>query len=160
TGKILASSGAGIVATGAVTIVNSGTIDPPGPGVYLGAGGQLTNNAAGYIGGGAYGVKIKGDASATITNSGTIAGTNGINVTGAGTAGQTISDTGTIVGSGSPAIALGAGDDLLKFNPSASVKIQGTVDGGAGSNTLDFTSAASTGTLTGVGADFVNLSGT
>ena len=160
-GGYVGAGGDGVrFSSGAGTVVNFGTIrgNSDGVGVYLGGGGAVTNAAAGYVGGGAYGVKVNGNAAAIISNAGTIAGTVGISVTGAGTLDQTLIDSGTIVGSGGTAAAFGAGNDLLKFTPSASVSIQGTVNGGGGTNTLEFASTASTGTLTGTGADFVNFS--
>src|SRR5262249_3401165 len=94
-------------------------------------------------------------------NAGTIAGTAGITVAGSGAAAQTVIDSGTISsvsGSSGTAIAFGAGNDLLKLTPATSITIQGKVDGGSGTNTLQFASAASQGTLTGYNATFVNFS--
>src|SRR5262249_37573210 len=71
---------------------------------------------------------------------------------------QTVIDSGAIIGTGGTAIGFGAGNDLLKLVPSASVNIQGAVDGGSGTNTLELASAASHGTLTGLAADFINFS--
>ena len=45
----------------------------------------------------------------------------------------------------------------MQFRASSSIKIQGTVDGGSGANTLEFVSAASVSTLTGVGAYFAHF---
>jgi hypothetical protein len=67
-------------------------------------------------------------------------------------------DTGTIIGSLGTAIKFGGANDLLKFNPSTSAKIQGTVDGGGGTDTLEFVAnGATASTLTGVGPNFVNF---
>ena len=148
---------------GAAYVTNSGTIigtgtSLSGVGVYLKGGGTIANGATNATGalieGNRYGVKATG-AAAAITNAGTITGYTGIAF---GNFANTVIDSGTIAGTGGTAIRFGTANDLLKFAPSAGVKIQGTVDGGGGTNTLEFASAATAGTLTGIGADFVNFS--
>src|SRR5439155_12810997 len=64
------------------TIINFGTVESSnGDGVYLQAGGTVTNQAGGLITGSATGVHVGGGAG-TVSNSGTIigTGTNGIGV--------------------------------------------------------------------------------
>jgi hypothetical protein len=155
TGHIVGLNAVAILGT--ASLVNLATIDATyGTGVSLGSGGTVSNAAAGVITATRYaGINVGGGAS-TITNEGTISGYTGINFTGAGASSQTVIDSGTIIGSGGAAIVFGTGDDLLQLQP-GSLLIQGNVDGGGGTNTLEFASAASIGTLNGVGANFVNF---
>src|SRR5262249_24975672 len=71
----------------------------------------------------------------TVTNSGTFAGGVGIKIV-SGTS-ATIIDIGTIAGTSGTAISFAALNDLLKFNASTSANIQGTVNGGGGTDTLE-----------------------
>jgi hypothetical protein len=163
TGQIVGSNALALRGTG--SIGNSGTIDATyGTGIVLGSG-IISNASAGLIEAtgasnpGTYYAAISITTGAvTIVNAGTISSGVGIVVDTAASASQTVIDTGTIAGTGGTAIAFGSGNDLLRFDPSAKVAIQGTVDGGGGTNTLLFTSAASSGTLTGQGAVFTNFS--
>ena len=142
---------------GTGTINNSGTIDATyGTGVYLGQG-KLSNASGGLITAAGYGAVYVASGAAAITNAGKIIGLTGITIATTNTANQTVFDTGTIAGTSGIAIALGSGNDLVQFNPSSSVAIQGTVNGGGGTNTLTFASAASSGTLTGTSAYFTNF---
>ena len=153
------------VLNGFATITNSGTLEGlDNTAVTLSEGGTLTNQAGGLIT--AAGTQIglltgaaayTGTALDVVTNAGTITGGTGVVFYAGDTLGQTLIDTGTIIGSGGTAVAFSAGDDLLKLVP-GTLAITGTVDGGSGTNTLEFASAASAGVLTGVGADFVHFS--
>ena len=164
----------------ALTVVNAGSISgnlTSGKGITLAAGGLVTNQTGGAITGN-FGVRLSSVA-ATVINAGSIGGatiaggvgvamyhggavTNqaggtisgfiGIN---AQTVAATVIDTGTIIGSGGTAVAFGTANDLLQFDP-GNVDIQGTVNGGGGTNTLQFVSAAATGTLGG-SASFYNF---
>ena len=156
TGHIIGADG--IVLAGPASLVNSGTISgTAGDAIDLGAGGTISNAAAGVITSAGYtGVYVSSGAG-TVTNAGTISGFTGIVFYSTGTASQTVIDSGTIAGVGGTAIAFGAGNDLLKFQPSTSAFIQGIVNGGSGTNTLEFASAVTTGTLTGSGLDFINF---
>jgi hypothetical protein len=145
---------AGIVITGAAgTLSNGATIvGTGGVGVSLGAGGSVSNGF--LITGTSTGVTISGGAG-TVQNGGTISGTLGVAFS--GTYNDTLQDGGTIIGTGGTAVSFGGGNDLLRFNPGAGAKIQGTVNGGGGTNALEFASASVAGTLTGVGAYFTNF---
>lgn len=146
------------------------------------AGGTIT----GAIGIGSDNTAVSGGGSrTTITNAGTILGTgtagHGVTLAFAGTVdnraggridGQTgvtmtgkygtVTNAGTIVGQGGIAVSLAAGSSNLVQVDSGGV-FTGIVDGGntAGSptvSTLELRSSASTGTISGVGTNFVNFS--
>lgn len=144
------------LAVNGATLVNQGRIAANGG--YVGVFGQvgdaatINNQGAIY---GFYGVYL--NHAGQITNSGTITGIDGI-LFDSSAGSSTVVDSGTIVGgtlANQDAIRFGDANDLLQFSPSASAKIDGVVDGGGGTNTLEF--ASGTGTLTGVGADFLNF---
>ena len=115
--------------TGFATLSNAGTVTG---GVTLGAG----------------------SFSVTNQSSGTITGTTGI-AFGAASSG-TLIDSGTIIGTGGTAVSFGSGTNLMQLQP-GNLRIQGVVLG-AGTSTLEFASGATTGTLTGVGANFSGFS--
>ncbi len=146
------------------------------------AGGTIT----GAIGIGSDNTGVSGGGSrTTITNAGTILGTgtagHGVTLAFAGTVdnraggrieGQTgvtmtgkygtVTNAGTIVGQGGIAVSLAAGSSNLVQVDSGAV-FTGIVDGGntAGYptiSTLELRSSASTGTISGVGTDFINFS--
>jgi hypothetical protein len=153
-GLILGLNALAIVGTG--SLVNSGTIDAVyGTGVVLGSG-SISNTATGVITAFYTGVTVTSGA-ATVTNAGTIIGNTGVVFYSAGIASQTLIDSGTIEGTGGTAVAFGASNDLLKLQP-GNLRIQGIVNGGGGTNTLEFASGATAGTLTGVGLAFTNFS--
>ena len=124
----------------AATIVNAGSIAGATVfGVELDQGGRLTNRSTGTIVGGTYGI-LANHAAATIVNAGYIKGTSADAVLFA--TGQT---------------------NRLVIAPGAS--FSGIVDGGntAGAtavSTLELASAASAGTLTGIGAQFIHFAQT
>jgi fibronectin-binding autotransporter adhesin len=154
-------------------VVNHGTIhslDPFRDGVYLGAGGTVSN--AGFIGG-LDGVDLRGGG--TVTNSGTIAGYGYYNVggifagfdysagavvvTNTGTvtstaAGIYIRGGGSVTNGGTAASFLGSGNRLID-DPGA--VFTGIVYGGTGNDTLELASAAATGTLSGLGTNFTGF---
>ena len=70
-------------------------------------------------------------------------------------AGGTVTNAGTITGGGGTAIQFGSGAERLIIDPGA--VFAGTVIGGSGSNTLEFASATSAGTLSGLGTSFTNF---
>jgi hypothetical protein len=189
--------------TGSWTIENNGSIASPSyNGVYLGAGGSVTNTASasitGYDGvnitGGAGLVINKGDivgssqngigvnlaAGGSVTNEsggaiggftgvvlnagGTVTNAAGASITGQASgvdlsAGGTLTNAGTIIGYSGPAVVFGgSGSNLLVLDPG--YKLSGIAVGGARvsvTNTLELASAASAGTLSGLGTEFVNF---
>jgi collagen type I/II/III/V/XI/XXIV/XXVII alpha len=138
---------------------NTGTIEAThGNGIKLDSDGSVTNSAGGLISsaGAFYSAIYIDDDSlpSTIVNYGTISGATGIYF--GGDHSETIIDGGTIIGTSGDAINLSSKNDLVQFQP-GKLLIQGKVDGGYGTDTLEFTSGTSIGTLNGVGADFVNF---
>jgi hypothetical protein len=87
TGRISAATGSAIYGTGAAfwTISNYGTVAGPARGIFLTAGGQITNAASGVVDGGSRGIDITGGPGA-VANAGAIAGgtQQGIRLTGGG----------------------------------------------------------------------------
>jgi hypothetical protein len=113
---------------GSITSVSSA---PSGIGVYLTAGGSVTNAAGGLIEGNGVGIDITGGPG-TLTNAGTISG-------GGGTAVQ-------FAGSG----------NLVVIDPGA--VFQGIVNGGTGDDTLELAAGAGSGTLSGLGSQYLGFS--
>ena len=148
----------GVFITGASgTVINAGLIQAAttsSSGVFLQAGGVVTNAATGTITGN-FGVYVT-VATGSVVNAGSIGGS----FTGIGLkSGGTIVNTGAI--SGFNAIQEAAGfTNRLIVAPGAS--FVGLVNGGntVGSSlvsTLELASAASTGTLSGIGTNFTNF---
>ena len=167
------------------TVVNAGTIqgaqNAAGAGVLLSNGGTLTNQLGGLIGG-FYGVEAltgSNTVPVTVVNAGSITGGDtGIDLDTGGWVSNQASGTitsqfgiyahhsSTIVNAGSiagtlDAVLFGTGAaNRLVIDPGA--VFSGTVDGGntlgsATASTLELTSAATSGTLTGLGAQFIDF---
>jgi hypothetical protein len=179
------SGGDGIYGKNAsATVVNGGGITASGYGVFLDAGGSVTNQIGGTISGGVNGIVGK-NATATVVNAGSIAGGNATSGYGVfldaggsvtnqrggaisglvnGIAGEnaalTLVNAGTITGS-TDAVKFAAGyANRLVIDPGA--EFSGTVTGGnaigAGQvSTLELASAGSAGTLSGLGAKYVDF---
>ena len=178
--KISGSNEGVLIQGGAGTVTNFATIAAStGTGIFLSAGGSVANGQSGSIdasiSAGSGGVYVK-NAAGTVDNFGIISGTNfgvemvaggivtvnrfaaisgnvGISITGAD---GTVIGTGVINGSGGTAIQfVGGFNDLLILDPSAVVI--GKVDGGTGNNTLELRAGATSGTLSGLGSNFLNF---
>ena len=166
----IAGGAAGIATAGggATSVTNYGTISGYAYGVSLGDGGNIVNAASGLIAGNIYGVKIRRDSS-TITNYGTIEGsfTGAVGLKFAGTANQNITlvNAGTIAGDGADAVRLGTGNNRVVVDPGAAFigavdakyGVIGAGDAEYGVSTLELASAASVGTITGLGTNFLDF---
>ncbi len=138
---LIAGSTAGAYIYGAPgTVTNFGTISgSAGPGVRLGAGGTVVDQVGGQITDSSAGVLISGGAG-------------------------TVNAYGTIAGTGTPGIAIAFSPgyaNLLIDHPNA--VFIGTVDGGnppgssGASSTLVLASGVGTGTISGIGSQFVDF---
>ncbi|WP_237915175.1 beta strand repeat-containing protein [Acetobacter senegalensis] len=144
--------GDGVDIDGYATITNYGTIQGTGAGgngsdgyantsegVSIG-GGNIINESGALISGAANGILVdnssQGDApyATTVTNYGTIQGQDGYGIHITDTFGDTITNAGTISGT-TDALLLGDGNDTLNILTGS--VISGTVDGGAGSDTVN-----------------------
>ncbi len=148
-GGVIQTSGSvssnGILVNGSAgTIANSGVISGGATGdgaVKLQAGGSVANASTGLLTGTVFAVYGSGGAT-RVTNAGTISATGGPGVLFTDTAGtfsNTLSNSGAISGTGT-AVRFGAGNDLLQIAGGAT--FAGTVDGGAGTNTLEILSGS------------------
>ena len=160
TGATISGHNHGIVAYGAAAqIANLGTITASvGTAIYLAAGGSVTNGTGAItqalISGGTAGIAAYAAGEAVnVVNHGTVRGAIGIVLSGSG--GATVTNAGAITGTGGTAIQFGAGPDRLIVDPGAT--FGGTVVGGSGPNTLELASAASAGTLNGIGSSFAGF---
>jgi hypothetical protein len=106
----------------ATTIENAGTIMGATDGLYLAAGGSVTNETGGSISGSRYGINFTGNFSATVKNAGTITGM------GAGGAGVYLKDGGSVTNAGTGSIGGGA-NGLRIRNAAATVDNSGTITG-------------------------------
>ena len=122
------------ISGGAGTVVNYGNIAGTGIsgiGIVLGSGGSITNAAAASIAGEVFGVDLS--ASGTLTNAGTVIGNSG---------------TAVYLG--------GTGSNLFMLDPGYG--LSGIAIGGTRAiNTLELAPAASAGTLSGLGTEFVDF---
>ena len=178
-GSITGKIGFGVADIASVMNAGSGSIKGGYWGVELPAGGVLTNAASASITGGRAGVE-NDIGGATVVNYGSIANTDTIgfgvelvsggSVINAGSAsitsgsigvqlvdGGTLVNAGTIIGGGGTAVSfIGAGSNLLVLEPGYG--FSGLVAGStSASDTLELASAASAGTLGGLGTQIVNF---
>ena len=148
------------------TVFNFGTVvstaplsSASGSGVYLGAGGQITNASGATISALRAAVSIGNtfatSAAASIDNLGILTGNTGVAVGAVDTGNNTLTNAGSITGTGGTAVKFGSGNDLLTVDPGA--VFIGLVDGGAGNNTLELAAGGATGTLSGLGTSFVDF---
>ena len=132
------------------TVVNAGTITG-GNGVQLGTGGSVANlGASATITAVTSGVVIAAGAG-TVTNTGTIqsTGTSAAAVYFDNFA-STLVNGGTIIGNSGTAVQFGNANNLLELLPGA--VFVGVVNGGTGSNTMEFGAGTATGSFTGLGS--------
>jgi hypothetical protein len=152
----------GIDMTGDGVVVNNGSIagtgayGTAGSGVDLFAGGTITNAASASITGPDAGVYALTMAVAVVNRGiigGTASGSIGVNLIGGGT----VTNAGTISGVGGTALYLGGfGKNLLMLDPGA-VFLGNVTGGGNASNVLELASASSTGTLSGLGTNYIDF---
>ncbi len=100
------------------TIVSTAALSAAsGAGIYLGAGGVITNEAGAAVTAVRAAVSLAffgtTSAAATVTNSGTLLGNTGISIGAGDTGDNTIVNFGTIIGTSGTAVSLGSGDDRV-----------------------------------------------
>jgi glycosyltransferase involved in cell wall biosynthesis len=164
-GVFIREAGGTVANHGIVAATNSDSaVANQDVGAYLYAGGLVTNigstSAISGMDDGVFVHGVPGGGPGTVTNDGTIQGTGaaGIGVQfhdNGGTYNNAVIDSGTIIGNSGTAVQFDAGNDLLKLLPGAG--FAGTVDGGAGTNTLELAGSAA-GTISGLGTDFISFS--
>jgi hypothetical protein len=159
TGGLSSYFGVALEASGSVG--NFGTIEAtgtPSKGVTLNNGGTVTNGATNITtalitgaNDGIYAHFLAG----TVTNFGTIIGTNGIGVYFNGNPGNTLIDRGTIIG-GTDAVKFNnSGGNLLELLPGA--VLTGVATAAGTGNVLELGSAGAAGTISGLGTSFVGF---
>lgn len=144
-------SGKVVVTYGNGTVTNQGVITSGKYGVYLHGGGGISNAAGAVITGYYFVLGIKG--AATVTNAGTLDGVFG-GVSFLDAAPSTLINSGTITTAAGKSVQFGNGSDLLELKAGAA--FTGGVDGGAGTNRLEFGGTAA-GSITGLGTSFTNF---
>ena len=149
------SGGIGLHAGGYIDNQQGGTIDSAhSVGIYLNGGAGTVVNSGTITGAfNSLGINLVSNGTVTNTNSGVITGGNGILLN----AGGTLTNAGTIVGIGGVAVVFGGtSSNLLMLDPGYG--FFGVVIGStSASNTLELASAASAGTLSGIGTEFLNF---
>ena len=150
----------------AVTVVNTGVIlgnSAQGAGVYLAAGGLVSNQTGGTITGGR-GVYAE-TVAVTVVNAGSIGGGSfpgfGIDLAAGG---QITNQSGGTIGGGGGAVSFAAGfTSRLAIVPGAmftGVSDGGNTIGATSISTLELVSASGTGTIAGIGAEYIDFSRT
>jgi len=126
------AGGAAVFIAGTGSVDNDGTIEALGEdSVAVSLGGQTTVDNSGDITGDATGIFLL--AGGDVTNTGTITGDIGIDATGT-VASNTVANFGTITGEDGDAILLGAGED--EFQQWTDAVVLGNVDLGSGDDTF------------------------
>ena len=143
------------------SVGNFGTIEAsgtPANGVTLTNGGTVTNGASNItnalISGANNGIYAHFLAG-TVTNFGTIIGTNGIGVYFNGSPSNTLIDRGTIIGGTAAVKFNNTGGNLLKLYPGA--VLTGVATAAGTGNVLELASSASAGTISGLGSSFAGF---
>jgi hypothetical protein len=140
------------------TVVNAGNIQGSVVGIDVlfsgGSGPSMVDNT-GTIGGGTIGVYLGLGGSVTNEASGTITAVEGVTL--AGTAG-TLINAGIVIGTGGTAAVLGAtGYDRLVLGAGASFTGIVEASNATAANTIELKAGASTGTLSGLGSEYVGF---
>jgi len=151
-GTIAGVGAAVYIAGGVGTVTNSGLIEYAQYGIRLAAGGTITNMAGARLNGNIDGVAIR-HASGQVTNAATIFGGND---------GIYLAKSGTVENAGT----IGGGTNAVQFNGTESNRLivlansvfKGTVRANAaGTNTIELVSSANTGTLNGLGGQYLGF---
>lgn len=121
---------------GTVNVVNAGAIaGEDGHGIFLRAGGTVTNRAGGIVDGSDHGVWIEGGEGTVANGAGaTITGEGGTAIRFAGAFASTFENHGTVNGD----VFLGAGDDTAILHNGSS--INSLLDGGTGDDVIELAS--------------------
>ncbi|MGC2413943.1 MAG: calcium-binding protein [Stellaceae bacterium] len=121
-------------------------------GVYIRDGGSTVTNDGIIMGGSAGSGVTLGGGIVTVGRHGLVSGGIGIAI---GNQASTVTDSGMVGGSSGVAIQFGTLNDTLILDPGA--RLFGKADGNAGSNTLELRTGAASGTLTGLGTNYLHF---
>jgi len=136
-------------------VTNDATITGGHFGVDVAGGGSVVNAAGASINGGTAGLRLDG-GNVTFVNDGVVTGgSTGVEI-GFYTPSATVVNAGMINGGAGDAVQFFSGNDIVVIDPGA-VFVGNVVASATGTNILELASAASAGTITGIGTSFVNF---
>ena len=152
------SQGSGVLINGSAGTLTGGTVNS-GAGVFAAYAPNISVNNAGTIESGSTGTHGAGvyffhDTHGTIVNTGLIEGLRGIFTNGD----TTIDNAGTIVGTGGVAVEMdGTGVNLVILHAGAVFDGKVIAHVASAASTIELASGASTGTLSGLGSEYVGF---